>query len=369
MKKRSLAIVLAAAMMLTGLTACGPKETTPPANSGGASSSGASSASGSTGTSTPTDKEVTIKLGFTHSNPDRNVDDEVMYAETFKEYVESHSDSIKVELYPGNALGSQADTVGAVASGTVEMAIHNCSQLDNYNQITMIFAMPGTFRNIEETNKVLDSDWAKDILEEVRSTTGIRVLGNSCTGMRCFTAKGKELRSVEDAKGLTFRVPESPIYSQIVNAISANAVPMPSSEMYVAMQNGVVDGQENPIQNIVIDKTYEVQDWCVLDNHTPTVMSYMMSDKFYSSLSDAQKAVIEEANVEATKNARAVTEKLEASGIKTLEDNGMTVYAPTDEELQSWHDAYGPVCVEYMRGQVGDELVDQVLALLEESRG
>lgn len=351
-------MVLAATMLLTGLAACSKQE---PAPSTGSSSTSAAAPAA--------DKQVTIKLGFTHSNPDREVDDEVMYAETFKEYVEANCDSIKVELYPGNALGSQPDTVGAVATGTVQMTIQNETLLNNYDQNTMIFNMPGTFNSIAETNKVLDSDWAKGILEESRKVTGIRVLGNSCTGMRSFTCKGYELRSVEDAKGLTFRVPDSPIYSAMVSAISANPVPMPSSEMYVAMQNGVVDGQENPIQNVVIDKTYEVQDWYVLDNHTPTVMSYMMSDKFYNSLSDAQKAVIEAANEEATRKAREVTDKLEASGIATLEANGMTVYAPTDEELKGWHDAYGPVCEEYMRGEVGDELVDQLLDVLAEIRG
>lgn len=315
------------------------------------------------------EEKVTIKLGFTHSNPDREQDDEVMYAETFKEYVESNSDSITVELYPGNALGSQPDTVGAVAAGTVQMTIQNQTLLNNYDTNTMIFGLPGAFNDIEETNKVVDSDWAKDLLDKTHESTGIRILGNSCTGMRCFTAKGKELRTVEDAKGLTFRIPDSPIYTELVNAISANPVPMPSSEMYVAMQNGVVDGQENPIQNIVIDKTYEVQDWCVLDNHTPTVMSYMISDKFYNSLSDSQKEVIEAANEEATTKAREVTTKLEESGIKTLEDNGMTVYEPTEEELKAWHDAYGPACEEYMRGQVGDELVDQLQDLLAEIRG
>ena len=107
------------------------------------------------------EKTVTIKLGFTHANPDRTVDDEVMYAETFKEYVESHSDTIKVELYPGNALGSQADTVGAVASGTVEMTIQNSSQLNNYDVNTMIFGMPGTFSSIEETNKIMMAQKAR----------------------------------------------------------------------------------------------------------------------------------------------------------------------------------------------------------------
>lgn len=314
------------------------------------------------------EKEVTIKLGYTHSNPNPEESDEVMYAETFKKYVEENCDSIKVELYPGNALGSQPDTVGAVSAGTVQMTIQNSSLLNNYDPNTMIFNMPGAFLDIEETNAVMDSDWAKEILEETCKNTGIRVLGNSCTGMRSFTCKGHEMRSVEDAKGLTFRVPDSPVYTEMVNALSANAVPMPSSEMYVAMQNGVVDGQENPIQNVVIDKTYEVQDWYVLDNHTPTVMSYMMSDKFYNSLSDEQKDVINAANEEAIKKSREVTLKLEESGIATLEENGMTVYVPTEEELKSWHDAYGPVCEEYMRGQVGDELVDALLAQLEEIR-
>lgn len=314
------------------------------------------------------EKEVTIKLGYTHSNPNPEESDEVMYAEIFKKYVEENCDSIKVELYPGNALGSQPDTVGAVSAGTVQMTIQNSSLLNNYDPNTMIFSMPGAFLDIEETNAVMDSDWAKEILEETCKNTGIRVLGNSCTGMRSFTCKGHEMRSVEDAKGLTFRVPDSPVYTEMVNALSANAVPMPSSEMYVAMQNGVVDGQENPIQNVVIDKTYEVQDWYVLDNHTPTVMSYMMSDKFYNSLSDEQKDVINAANEEAIKKSREVTLKLEESGIATLEENGMTVYVPTEEELKSWHDAYGPVCEEYMRGQVGDELVDALLAQLEEIR-
>lgn len=322
----------------------------------------------STGMVASADEAVTIKLGYTHATT-KEESDEVMYAETFKEYVEANCDSIVVELYPGGALGSQADTVGAVSAGTVEMTIQNSSQLNNYDINTMIFGMSGTFRDIAEVNAVCDSDWAKEVFAGTQDASGIYVLGNSCTGMRSFTANGKEVKSVEDAKGLTFRVPESPIYIKLVEAISANPVPMPSSEMYVAMQNGVVDGQENPIQNVVIDKTYEVQDWYVLDNHTPTVMSYMMNGKFYDSLTDDQKAVVEAAHVEAMAAARETTLKLEASGIETLEANGMTVYVPTAEELQGWHDAYGPVCEEYMREQVGDELVDGLFALLEEIRG
>ena len=352
MKKRTLSLFLAT-MMITGLTACG-----------GQNNPSSASGEGSTGES-----NVTIKLGYTHGTSNPQESDEVMYAQTFKEYVEANSDSITVELYPGGTLGSQADTVGAVSAGTTEMTIQNSSQLNNYDPNTMIFSLPGAFRDIEETNKVLDSDWAMELMDQSREVTGIRVLGQSCTGMRCFTVSGRELRTVDDIAGLTFRVPESPVYNVILQALSANPVPMPSSEMYVAMQNHVVDGQENPIQNIVIDKTYEVQDWCVLDNHTPTVMSYMINDDFYNSLSDAQKEVVNAAHEKAMAAAREVTQSLEASGIETLEANGMTVYKPTDEELKAWQDTYAPACEEYMREQVGDELVDECLAQLAEIRG
>ena len=356
MKKRGLALALAA-MMITGLAACG--------NQGSSSGSGSGSGSPSGGG----EEQVTIKLGYTHGTSNPEESDEVMYAQTFKEYVEANSDSITVELYPGGTLGSQADTTGAVSAGTTEMTIQNSSQLNNYDPNTMIFSLPGAFRDIEETNKVLDSEWAMDLMDQSREITGIRVLGQSCTGMRCFTVSGNELRTVDDIAGLTFRVPESPIYNVILQELSANPVPMPSSEMYVAMQNHVVDGQENPIQNIVIDKTYEVQDWCVLDNHTPTVMSYMINDDFYNSLSDAQREVIDAAHAEAMAAAREVTQNLEASGIETLEANGMTVYEPTAEELEAWQAAYAPACEEYMREQLGDELVDQCIAQLAEIRG
>ena len=356
MKKRSLALVLAA-MMMTGLAACGGQGAT----SGSGTASGSNTGSG--------EQSVTIKLAYTHGTSNPEESDEVMYAQTFKEYVEANSDSITVDLYPGGTLGSQADTVGAVSAGTTEMTIQNSSQLNNYDPNTMIFSLPGAFRDIEETNKILDSEWAMDLMDQSREITGIRVLGQSCTGMRCFTVSGNELRTVDDIAGLTFRVPESPIYNVILQELSANPVPMPSSEMYVAMQNHVVDGQENPIQNIVIDKTYEVQDWCVLDNHTPTVMSYMINDDFYNSLSDAQREVIDAAHAEAMAAAREVTQNLEASGIETLEANGMTVYEPTAEELEAWQAAYAPACEEYMREQLGDELVDQCIAQLAEIRG
>lgn len=307
------------------------------------------------------EKNVTIKMGYTQGTEDPEGSDEVRYGTAFKEYVESHCDTIKVELYPSGQLGNANDVVGAIASGTVQMGVYEASLLNNYDPETMAFTLPGAFRNFAEVNAVIDGEWGRELLDKSADKTGIMVLGGSCKGMRSFTVKGHELRTVDDIKGLTFRVMDSPMYIQMLQALSANPVPMPGSEMYVAMQNGVVDGQENPVTSVLNDKTYEVQDWYVLDNHSPCVVFYFCNKAFYDGLSENQQEVIKGANTYATDLARKVVDKLTADGIEKLEGYGMTVYVPTDEELAGWQAAYAPVCEKYMRDQIGDELVDQLL--------
>ena len=315
------------------------------------------------------DDQIVIKFGRTPGDLEPTASREVMYATTFKEYVESHSDTIKVELYPSDTLGSANDVVGAIAAGTVEMGAYDFSLINNYYPETMVFCMPGAFLNNDEVNATADTEWAADLFAKTAEETGIRVLSVVSGGMRCFTTKGHEVKTVEDAKGLTFRVMDSPIYVKMVEAISANPVPMPCSEMYVAMQNGVVDGHENTIPNILQDRTYEVQDWIVMDEHIPSMTGVYFNDALYQKMSDEQRAVIDEAAATAQAAAREVVTDILANGVKSLEDNGMTVYIPTDAEKEAWHDAYGPACETYLRGQVGDEIVDEFLATIAANRG
>lgn len=315
------------------------------------------------------DEQIVIKFGRTPGDLEPTASREVMYATAFKEYVESHSDTIKVELYPSDTLGSANDVVGAIAAGTVEMGAYDFSLINNYYPETMVFCMPGAFLNNDEVNATADTEWAADLFAKTAEKTGIRVISVVSGGMRCFTTDGIEVRTVEDAKGLTFRVMDSPIYVKMVEAISANPVPMPGSEMYVAMQNHVVDGHENTIPNILQDKTYEVQDWIVMDEHIPSMTGVYFNEALYERMSDEQRAVIDEAAAVAQDAARAVVTDILANGVKSLEDNGMTVYIPTDAEKEAWHDAYGPACEEYLRGQVGDEIVDEFLATIAANRG
>lgn len=353
--KKLISLLLVAAMVFA-FCACGNS-----ANEESAPAEGENAAE----ETVPAEETVVIKMGYTQGTEDPEGSDEVRYGTAFKEYVESHSDTIKVELYPSGQLGNANDVVGSIVTGTVQMGIYEASLLNNYDPDTMAFILPGVFNDFSEVNAIIDSDWGKELLASSSEKTGMMVLGGSCKGMRSFTVKGHELRTVEDIKGLTFRVMDSPMYIQMLEALSANPVPMPGSEMYVAMQNGVVDGQENPVTSVLNDKTYEVQDWYILDNHSPCIVFYFMNKAFFDSLSENQQQVILEANDYATGLAREVVDKLTADGIEQLEAYGMTVYVPTEEELAGWQAAYAPVCEQYMREQIGDELVDELLEQIE----
>ena len=365
--KKVLALVMALCMILA-LAACGQQSSAPAATQAPAAAAPAADAAAPAADAAPAEEQIVIKFGRTPGDLEPTASREVMYATAFKEYVESHSDSIKVELYPSDTLGSANDVVGAIAAGTVEMGAYDFSLINNYYPETMVFCMPGAFLNNDEVNATADTDWAAQLFAKTAEETGIRVLSVVSGGMRCVTTPGYQIHTVDEAKGLTFRVMDSPIYIKMVEAISANPVPMPGSEMYVAMQNGVVDGHENTIPNILQDKTYEVQDWIVMDEHIPSMTAVYFNDALYQRMSDAQRAVVDEAAAVAQAAARDVVTDILANGVKSLEDNGMTVYVPTAEELDAWHAAYGPACEEYLRGQVGDQIVDEFLATIAANR-
>ena len=352
--KRVLITILCLTLVLSA-TACGAKEETPavdPAQTPEAAQ----------------EEQVTIKLSMNNPSLVKSDSDESAFSVTFKEYVESHSDSIKVDLYPGSQLGPAQDAVAAISANTIEMGIYDISYLNNYDQKTMAFSTPGFFKDRFEVNAIMDSEWAKNLLAESSEISDIMCLGATCKGMRCFTCKGHEIKTVDDIAGLTIRVMDSPLYTKMVQCLNANPQPMAWSEVYVALQNGVIDGQENPIANYMNEKLYEVQDWCVLDNHAPCIVMYMINKTFYEGLSDAQKQVINEAVEEGKKAARETADTLNDNNIAALEEKGMHIYQPTDEELAAWQAAYAEECAAFVSEQVGAEVMAGMQEALEAVR-
>ena len=314
-------------------------------------------------------KAYNIKFAYTANANDPNDSPDVKYAVVFKKLVEDASKGrVTVTLYPAGQLGNAAESVQGVISGTIDMTIVNVNLLNNVFKKTMVLGIPGVFASVEECNAVLNGAWGKVLSDELKATTGIKILNMGSNGFRCFTNSKREIKTVNDAKGLTFRVMESPVSIKMVEALGAKAVPMPGSEMYVAMQNGVVDGQENPVLNILQDMTYEVQKYLVLDEHLASVMTYLINDKLFNGLPEDLQAIVKSAGDAAVKEADLVIKTKNENGIKVLESKGMKVYKPTVAELAAWHDVVFQPTQKYVRTQLGDAVVDGLIKATQDYR-
>lgn len=285
---------------------------------------------------------------------------DVSYAESFKEYVEEHSNgAIKFDIFYGNSLGSDADVVAGLSNGSIEFYCGDITTVSSYYTPALLFSIPGAISSIEEANNLFDSEYGQKFFDDCAETSGIRILCATGKGFRNFTTVDTPLKTVDDVAGLSFRVLNNPLYIKMVEALSASAVPMDISELYTALQNGVVDGHENSIPNILQDKTYEVEKYLVMDAHTGSYFCGMISESFYQSLPDDLKQVVQDANEYAKAAVKETAESILTNGIQTLRDNGVEVYEPTEEELADWHAAYADECMELAKEQIGDETVDE----------
>lgn len=290
---------------------------------------------------------------------------DVSYAESFKEYVEEHSNgAIKFEIFYGNSLGSDADVVAGLSNGSIEFYCGDITTVSSYYTPALLFSIPGAIASIEEANNLFESEYGQKFFDDCAETSGIRILCATGKGFRNFTTVKTPIKTVEDVAGLSFRVLNNPLYIKMVEALSASAVPMDISELYTALQNGVVDGHENSVPNILQDKTYEVEKYLVMDAHTGSYFCGMISDSFYQSLPDDLKQVVLEANEYAKAAVIETANNILVNGIQTLRDNGVEVYEPTEEELAAWHAAYASQCMELAKEQIGADEVDAFVAAI-----
>ena len=292
---------------------------------------------------------------------------DIAYLQTFKEYIDAHSDGrIEFTIFYGNSLGSDADVCAGVSNGTIEFYVGDITTASSYYKPSLLFSIPGAVSSSEQASRLFESEWGTSFIEDCAGKTNIRILGVVSKGFRNFTTVDIPLEKPEDINGLTLRVLNNPLYIQMVESLGGNPVPLDISELYTALQNGIVDGHENAVPNILQDKTYELEKYLVLDGHTGAYLCGMISNTFFNSLPDDLKQVVLDANDAAVAAANAVSQNIITEGIETLRNNGVTVYEPTTEELSEWHAAYKDDCMEIAREQIGTEVVDGFVAALAE---
>ena len=243
-------------------------------------------------------------------------------AEKFAQLVkEKTGGKVEVQVFPSSQLGNQRDLVEGTQFGTIDFTMTSTAVLGNFLPQAAVFDLPFIFRDVQHAYKALDTVG----MEIAQKLQGMKLLAYYENGVRHMTNSKRPIRKPEDMKGLKIRVPETKTVMDTMNALGASPVPMAFGEVYTALSQGIIDGQENPLSIIWASKLYEVQKYLSLTGHvySPTVV--MISDAFYKKLpGDLQKLVVA-AFEEVRPEARKIVEEQEKDLVAKLKEKGMQV--------------------------------------------
>ncbi|WP_117190414.1 TRAP transporter substrate-binding protein [Rhizobium terrae] len=287
--------------------------------------------------------------------------------EKFAEIVKAKSGGkIEIKLFPGGVLGGDVQTVSALQGGVVEMLVLNAGILASNVKAFGAVDLPFLFNSGEEADKVMDGPFGKSLSDKLPAT-GLVGLAYWELGFRNLTNNRRAITKVEDIKGLKIRTLQSPIPIELFNSLGANAVPLPYTELYTALETGTVDGQENPFANIINAKFYEVQKYLTVTRHQYNPQIVLISKKFWDGLNDDEKAVLQSAATEARDFQRKVSREADAKALDDIKKTGMQVGELSAAETQKLRDAVKPI-IDKASTDIGAETVSLLFKELEAAR-
>ena len=291
------------------------------------------------------DAASVIKLGH-DSAPGSSRD---LGAQKFKEIVEAGSKGdITVEIYPSSQLGAGSNLIQGMQMGSVEMGILPSSYLGGLQALTTIMDIPFLFPDDYHKLMAVEAGPAGAALKALTEKAGIKTLDIWHTGYKTFTAS-KPLNSPADFKGLKFRVMPSPIQAAQYETVGAAGVNMAFSEAYTALQNGALDGQENPLDTTYDMKFHEVQKYVTISRHAVLDQFIMAGKKWYDSLDEPTKQLLMEGVAAGRGVALQNTLRSEKIALEAFKNAGVTIKELTPEERVVWAKAFAPVREVYVK--------------------
>lgn len=311
---------------------------------------------------------VTLRIGTLDKEDDLAVGLEYTMCKVFEAMVETNTGgAIQVEVFHSGSLGQMMAQIEAVQAGEQE-ALTGTAGIPSFYPAWQVFSLPYLFDNSDIAMAVMNhSDFMRNLYEDMRQKTGLRVLGVAQNGFRHFTNSKRPIRTPEDLKGLKFRVMQGQIYVKVVEALGAAATPISWSELYTSLQTGVVDGQENPISGVKLGSLDEVQKYLTLDGHLWSENYLIINDEFFNSLPANLQQVLLEAGSQAAL-AGTASEHIASYivGVDYCLSHGMEIYKPTPDEIAQFRELCQEPVAEWLRGEIGAEIVDGMLQTVAE---
>ncbi|WP_434310872.1 TRAP transporter substrate-binding protein [Hominifimenecus sp. rT4P-3] len=363
MLKKVLSIFLAIAM--TGaMAACGSGEstekTTAPAEATTAAAGG-SETEAAGGENAPASDE-TYTIIFSHENAESSLVHKLTLQ--FKEEVEAATDGhVIIDIYPNSQLGSKTDNWQGLRDNTIQMVLGMGSHMDDRMSI---LAMPCLYSSVEACKKAMSpGSEIYDKIVEISDEIGMKLLLEVPIGFRTLSTN-VETKNYDDFAGQNIRVMEMEQYIRLWSAFGFNPTPVAFSELYLALQQGLVDAQENPLDVILTNKLYEQQKYIVNTNHEPFFYGLAMNNAAWDSLPEQYQNAI----LEVVEHIREVAYEngieSEQAALDQMTAAGVTYVELTDEDYEKMREACKGSVYELFREYCGDELVDLAISTAEE---
>jgi C4-dicarboxylate-binding protein DctP len=353
MMKKWLTLGLAVVLLLGVLVGCG-------ARSESTSSSDSSSDNGKTKAS-----EEKIVIKFSHVVAENTPKGQA--AAMFEQLAEKYTDGkVDVQVFPNSQLYNDDDVLAAVQQNNVQLAAPATSKVSKLFPEWQVFDLPFAFKDTAAVQRAMESEEIGGKLFTMLTDQDLLGLAMWDNGFKQMTLDEHAVITPEDFKGQKFRVMSSKVLEAQFEAVNANPTPMPFSEVYSALEQGVIDGQENTLSNIYSKKFHEVQKYMTISDHGYLGYAVITNSAFWDGLPDDVRASVEKALNETTTWVRENGEQLNAENLEKIKEDGTLkeIHELTDEEKQAWIDAMDPVYAEFEE-EIGKDLIDAVKALRE----
>lgn len=271
--------------------------------------------------------------------------------------------AITVEIYPNNELGNPPEVLEQNVLGVIDMSLPTQGQLAKYSKKFGCVMLPFAYNGYDHAYKVLDGPfikWAEKDLEDA----GLVFLANWEWGFRNLTNSVRPINTPDDVKGLKIRTPPELSIQSAMEALGATVQTIQFSELPMALKQGVVDGQENPVSVIYAFKIYETQKYLAMTGHTYNSMVHVISKKTWAKLTPDQQRIVKEESKKAGDFMRKTLRDAEADQIKKLQELGMEVTWPN---VAAFKAKMGPA-YERMKASVGADNLEYFLKILKETK-
>ncbi len=234
---------------------------------------------------------------------------------------------VEIQVYPSSQLGSSKDQIEAVALGTQQMVTEGAANFGQWVSSISVIEAPYVWRDASHLTKVMSGPIGQDLNKQLIEKRGMRILGTTYYGVRQLTTTKKAVRTAADMKEFKLRVPENEVFLAMARAWGAKPTPMTFSELYLALRQNVVDGQENPLPTIDSGKFYEVQKYLILTGHILTPRIVVVNEKFWKGVPEADRKVITNAviegiawnNQEILSREQALVDKFKQAGMEVIQ--------------------------------------------------